>query len=179
MIKELRLAKRLNQGELSERANVSRQYICEIENGHRRQLNLVKIQDLVNGCGEQLFVTTSYANPLQISDQTEKEDQILRAFAEGKTELAEELLGDIRGWRYPTEHIVAKCKRNMAVAISYHFRGLPNYAHGKMNNLIAGLSYLDCGEEAEYFAEMFYRIIKNGDKELYRMYLETQKGVSS
>lgn len=165
LIKELRQAKELSQTDLCARVTISRQYLSEIENGHRRQLNLAKIEELIMGCGEQLVITTSYSNPLQVSDQTVREDQVLRAYAEGQTEKAEVLLGAIRSWRYPTEHIVAKCKRNMAIAISYHFREQPKLALGKMNQLIMGLSALDCGEEAEYFTELFYRIIKMGEKE--------------
>ncbi len=179
LIKELRQAKGISQTDLSKKAAISRQFLSEIENGHRRQLNLIKVEKLINACGESLYITSSYENPLQISDQTEKEDQILRAFSLGQTELAESLLAEIRQWRYPSEQLMAKCKRNMAVAISYHFRGNPKFAYGKMNNIVMGLGYLDCGEEAGYLTEIFYRIIKNGDEELFKNYLNAQKGALS
>ncbi|WP_314068291.1 helix-turn-helix domain-containing protein [uncultured Vagococcus sp.] len=179
LIKELRQAKGMTQTDLSQKALISRQFLSEIENGRRRQVNLVKVADLINACGESLYVSSSYENPLQISDQTEKEDEILRAFSAGQMELAESLLAEIRNWRYPSEHIMAKCKRNMAIAISYHFRGNSKIAHGKMNNIIMGLSYLECGEEANYLTEIFYRIIKNGNKQLLKQYVNAQKGVTS
>lgn len=179
LIKELRLVKNIKQEELCERAAISRQYLSEIENGHRRQLNLVKVEDIVNACGEQLYLTTSYRNPLQISDQTEREDQVLRAYAEGQIEEADALLAEIYSWRYPAEHIMAKCKRNMAIAISYHFKGLPKHAIGKMNNTVMGLSQIDCGEEDDYFTELFYRIIGTGDQKLSKKYQKTEKGALS
>lgn len=175
LIKELRQNKHVTQEEVCQQANVTRQYLSEIENGHRKQLNLVRIQEIVQSCGEQLFVTTSYDNPLQISDQTEKEDKILNYFAEGDIQEAERLLSEIRFWRYPTEHIIAKCKRKVAVSLSYYFRQMPRESEASLNRLVMGLTMVDCREEADYFMEMFYRIMRLGEKEVSRRQRDSRK----
>ncbi|MBP1040091.1 helix-turn-helix transcriptional regulator [Vagococcus sp. BWB3-3] len=182
LIKELRHYKNVTQEEVCQHAKITRQYLSEIENGHRKQLNLVKIQEIVQGCGERLYVTTSYDNPLQISDQTEKEDKVLNSFAEGQIQEAERLLSEIRQWRYPTEHIMAKCKRKTAVALSYHFRQMPRESEAALNRLVMGLAMIDCREEADYFMEMYYRIMKLGEKEVMkrrRVLRKEQKGALS
>lgn len=181
LIKELRLYKNITQEEVCRQANVTRQYLSEIENGHRKQLNLLKIQEIVQSCGEQLYVTTSYDNPLQISDQTAKEDKVLNCFADGKIQEAEDLLSEIRYWRYPTEHMTAKCKRKTAVALSYHFRHMPYQGLAVLNRLVSGLCMIDCREEAEYFIEIYFRIKSLGEQEAVRRRQEgvEEKGASS
>lgn len=175
LIKGLRQHKNLSQEEICEEVELSRQRLSEIENGHLKRLDLDKVQAIVNACGEQLYVTSSYDNPLQISDQTEQEDQILLAFSEGRIEEAEEGLAQIRYWRYPTTHMVAKCKLHVALAISYHFKQLQDRSQMQMNKLLMGLSLMDCREEADRFDEMYARIIECGEKQVSKQSALRQK----
>lgn len=175
LIKGIREQKELSQEEVCEKANISRQYLSEIENGRRARLNLETVAQIVDACGEQLGITSSFKHTLQVSDQTVKEDQILNAFAEGRIEDAEILLAQIRRWRYPTKYVIAKCKRMLAVAISYHFRGVRGHSQEVVSHLVMGLAAIGCGEEAERFIEMYYRIIEQGEKEQQRLYREKKR----
>ena len=180
MIKEVRTFKKMSQGELCELTQVSRQNLSEIENGRIGQLDLEKVCKLVNACGEQLYVTTSFNNRLQISDRTEREDQVLVAFASGDIEQAEELLKVIRQWRYPPSYITAQCKRHVAIAVSYHFMGMTDRSKLRMSDLVMGLSYLGCDKEADRFIEIYDRTISSGENELMKKKKKKlEKGVSS
>ncbi|WP_314065577.1 helix-turn-helix transcriptional regulator [uncultured Vagococcus sp.] len=178
LVKEVRLAKDISQDELCERVDMSRQHLSKIENGHIKKLDLNCLDLLINGCGEKLELQSSYINKLQLSHQTEKEDQVLITYSQGRIEVAEELLAEIRRWQYPPEHLRARCKRNMAIAISYYFKGRHSYSQNKMNEIVMGLSLIGCGEEAERFIEMYYRIVKKGEQNMTEKTL-VKKGVLS
>lgn len=166
MIKEIRMHKGVSQSELCQKADVSRQYVSEMENGQIKRLDLEKVRKVVMACGEQLFITSSFNNPLQISDRTEREDAILTAFANGEVDKAEKLLKVIRRWNYPPSYLTAQCKRNVAIAVSYHFKDMATRSKLRMSDLLMGLSYLGCDKEAEYFIEMYERTIDSGEKSL-------------
>lgn len=169
LIKDIRLYKRLSQNELCELTNTSRQKLSRIENGRISQLDLEKIRQLINACGEQLHITSSFDNPRQISDRTEREDGVLTSFAAGEIKKAEELLRVIRRWNYPPSYITAQCKRNVAIAVSYHFMGLEDRSKLKMSDLVMGLCYLGCDKEADRFIEIYDRTIDSGERALTKM----------
>lgn len=179
LIKEVRMNKKVSQGDICKGVGMSRQHLSNIENGRLKRVDLEELAAIFGLCGERLFITSSYDNPLQVSDQTEQEDQVLNAYAAGELEKAESLLMAIRRWHYPTEHINAKCKRNTAVAISYHFKGLCHQSQNLMNQLVMGLGLLSCGKEADYFIEIYQRIIEQGEKALMEKRYRSQKGGSS
>lgn len=164
MIQELRSYKKLTQNDISQLTDMPRQTLSELENGRISHLDLEKIRKIVNVCGEQLYITTSFENPLQISDRTEREDAVLIAFASGDIKTAEELLRTIRRWHYPSTHLTAQCKRNIAIAVSYHFKGMETRSKLRMSDLVFGLSYIGCDKEAERFIEMYDRTIDAGEK---------------
>ncbi|WP_314061559.1 transcriptional regulator [uncultured Vagococcus sp.] len=166
LIKDMRVQKHLSQGDLCQLTHTSRQQLSKIENGRIGQLNLEKVRQLINACGEQLHITTSFDNPLQISDRTEREDAVLIAFAAGEIKKAEELLQVIRRWNYPPSYITAQCKRNVGIAVSYHFMGMEDRSKLRMSDLVMGLCYLGCDKEADRFIDIYDRTISSGEKGL-------------
>lgn len=165
MVRWLREEKGLTQQELAKRVSFSRQKLSAIENGHRVQDNLGCLQEITNACGETLILSTSLENTRR-PNNTEREDAILLAFSAGRIREAEQLLNDIRSWQYPLYQMYAKCKRNMAVCLSYYFKGREGQSLTMMNDLVFSLSNLKCEKEASHFKEMYYRISKKGSEAL-------------
>lgn len=168
LLKTLRLEKDLQQADLMDRFSaLNRQTISRIENGRRATIDLGQLAEIVNACGEQLVIGTTYDNKKTLINST-KEDKVLSAFAEGRIEEADVLLEELRQWQYPAHQVTAKCKRNMAVHISNHFKGQTGQSHLLMNGIAMGLSMIDCDKEAQHFIEMYHRIINEGEENLSR-----------
>lgn len=163
-LRELRERKQVTQGELADKGGVSRQAVSAIERGKCKKIDLVRLMELVNACGETLVLSTS--DRKESWGTTPLEDEVLTAFQEGELLEAEQKLTAIRRWQYPLNHILGRCKRDMAVTMSYYFKGRNDLSHSKMNKIVMGLSLLGFVKEAREMAAMYNRILDDGEEQI-------------
>lgn len=167
LLRNLRRDKKLKQKFVAEQVGVKRQVLSKLENGQREQVDLVQLAEIVNTYGEELIVTTGSQSKESLIN-TEEEDLVLIAFSEGRIEEAEDLLEPLRHWHYPFHRIEARCKRDMAIAISYHFKGAVSRSYTLMNDIVMGLALLKCKDETLHLIEIYQRITKEGEEAFER-----------
>lgn len=161
LLSRLRREKQWRQKNVSEKLGIGRQALWKLENGKKAKIDLVRLAQIVNFYGEELIITTSNQNKQSLTT-TYAEDKVLIAFAEGRIEDAEEGLEELKNWVYPFYRIEAKCKRDMAIAISLHFKGESSRSYTLMNDLVMGLATLKYSKEVDHFVEIYSRLISEG-----------------
>lgn len=164
LLTRAREKKRLSKQKLAEQMGIDRRAIIDIEYA-KRSVDLVLLDKILTACGETLMLRLS-SRPGRKSLNTAIEDEILNDFAAGNPALAEEKLKKIRTWHYPMNQCLARCKRDTAIALSYHFQGKQARGASYMNNTIMGLSLARFTQEAQQFIELYQRIVREGDEQL-------------
>lgn len=162
LLSRLRREKQWRQKEVSEELGLGRQALWKLENGKKAKIDLVRLAQLVNFYGEELIITTSNQNKRSLTN-TYAEDEVLIAFAEGRIEEAEEGLEELKNWVYPFYRIEAKCKRDMALAISQYFKGAVSRSYTLMNDIVMGLATLKYPKEVDHFVEIYSRVTREGE----------------
>lgn len=163
LLRELRQGKNLSQEELANRVGRNRQVVAQLEQGRSRAINLFRLEEIVAACGERLILTTTEKSrdfPLD----TRQEDRVLVAFAKGEIGEGERLLADLRRWQYPVTQVMACCKRDMAVTISYYLKGRTDRSHSEMNKIIMGLSLIGFVKEANDLKELYEHVLDQVEK---------------
>lgn len=162
LLRELREKKGISQGQLAKRIGRNRQVVAQLEQGIVKNINLRRLDELVAACGEGLIVTTTEKARIFPLD-THQEDQVLVAFAKGQIGKAERLLADLRRWQYPATQVMACCKRNMAVTMSYYFKGRSDLSHAEMNKIVMGLGLIGFAKEAYELKELYEYVLDQAE----------------
>lgn len=166
IVKKIRMGKKMTQGEVCRKSGVSQSQLSRIENAQSEHVDINIVKKILGACGEKLVISSTYDDPIRLTDETEQEDLILTKFAEGKIAEANKELNRLRRWYYPDFSIVGQCKRSVALAVSYHFDGREERSKWRMQKLVEGLSLLQCQTEMELFQDMYFRVIQQGEEEL-------------
>lgn len=162
LLKETRVSKGITQEELAIDLGMTRQAYSAIESGRGKRLDIVKVNEIINHCGEQLIMTTTLDNH-QSSGNSILEDDLLLDFAEGRISEANAGLKELRYASYPPEKMYAKCKRNLGIAISAYFNQQPSQSHQLMTDVVMGLAQIGCFTEADEIRELYQRVIYEGE----------------
>ncbi|WP_314068638.1 helix-turn-helix transcriptional regulator [uncultured Vagococcus sp.] len=163
LLRELREAKHISQEELAKRIGRNRQVVAQMERGVSQGINLLRLEEMVAACGERLVLATTKQKK-EIPLDTYQEDQVLVAFASGEIGEAERRLSGLRRWQYPVTQVMACCKRDMAVTLSYYFKGRTDLSHSEMNNITMGLSLIGFVKEAVALKELYNDILDQAEE---------------
>lgn len=163
LLRELREMKNMSQEELARRIGRKRQVVAQMEQGISKGINLLRLEEMVAACGERLVLATTQQKK-EIPLDTYQEDKVLVAFASGDISQAERQLSELRRWQYPVTQVMACCKRDMAITLSYYFKGRTDVSHSEMNNIVMGLSLIGFVKEAAELKTLYNDILDQAEE---------------